>query len=1251
MVLGLRYLVLPNIQDYKDRIAQQAGQAAGQKITIGDIKASWDGLNPHLDLYQVDLYDSQNRVALSLDHIETSLSWLSLVLAEPRLSSIIVYQPRLTIRRETDGTLYVAGISMSGPSRPEFPNWLLRQSNIDVQDASVIWQDDLRHAPPLALEKLTLRLSSPAWESFIGHHRFGLRATPSVGASHPIDIRGNFLGKDVSHPEEWDGTLYARVEGTDISAWRHWLDYPFDLREGFGAAQFWLKIDNGKAESITTDVLLANVRTRFGKNAPEAVLNNLSGRLAWQHLKNGQSIEAERLKLSTPEGLEMHNGKVIIKTQTINGKPVVNGDVRLDEVGLEQISVFAGYLPVADSFKKALEDLAPRGKLQQLALGWSGDAENPDKYSLRGNFNGLGINPYRGVPGFSNLNGSLDANQSGGSLNIDAHNATLDLKNVLRMPTPADNLSGQIKWTVKKDLLDVKISNLAISNAHLAGTVDATYRYTGTGRGEIDLNAKIGHADAKYAFYYYPTVLGEDTMHWLDTSILAGRAENVGVTVRGKLDEFPWTDEKRGLFQVKANISDAVLDYATDWPRLEGLRLAMLFQGNRMELNADQGHLLGNQIIKTKAVIPVLDAEHPFVEINGELQGPADEAIKYVNNSPVLQAIDRFTDGLRATGNGKLTLALHIPLDTNGMGSKVKGSYTMNNASLLGDADFPPLENINGRLDFTESGVRAQNVSAQIFGGPAQFSLENGKDGALKVTAQGRMNDSSIRQALNLPLADKLHGGAEWSGEINVRKHQAEMVIKSSLVGLSSSLPPPFEKGTVAALPLRIEKKLQGEKQDLITLSLGNIASARLLRSEQGGNMRTDRGEINFGGTAELPAKPGLNIRGSIAHFDLDQWQELLGDSKTGNSGNLDIAGINLAFGTLDLFGRRINELNLTAKAITDGWQVGMQSREITGDALWLRSGRGKVVARLKNLTIPSAAPAKLTDADTPARKDTEYPALDITAEAFEVKQKKLGRLQLLANQQGDDWAIDKLVISNPDSTLTADGEWHNWKFHPNTKVNLTWNISDIGKTLERFGYPDAIKGGKADLSGQLKWPGSPHEFNFAELGGNLQLDAEQGQFLKIQPGVGRLFSVLSLQNLPRRLTFDFRDVFSAGFTFDKISTSVRIDKGVMHSDDFRMEGPTAKVEMRGETDLNHETQNLHIKVTPLISDSLALAAFAGGPAVGAAAWVAQKLLKDPLNKIAAYEYDITGTWDNPQEAKSKSNGSTQPSVPTLPGK
>jgi uncharacterized protein YhdP len=106
----------------------------------------------------------------------------------------------------------------------------------------------------------------------------------------------------------------------------------------------------------------------------------------------------------------------------------------------------------------------------------------------------------------------------------------------------------------------------------------------------------------------------------------------------------------------------------------------------------------------------------------------------------------------------------------------------------------------------------------------------------------------------------------------------------------------------------------------------------------------------------------------------------------------------------------------------------------------------------------------------------------------------------------------------------------------------------------------------------------------------------------------------------------------------------VNINKGIMYSDNFKMEGPAAKVEIKGDTDLDKETLHLHVRATPFISDTVSLAALAGGPAVGAAAYIAQKILKDPLNKIAETEYEIVGTWADPQERDTKPSILNKPS-------
>jgi uncharacterized protein YhdP len=57
---------------------------------------------------------------------------------------------------------------------------------------------------------------------------------------------------------------------------------------------------------------------------------------------------------------------------------------------------------------------------------------------------------------------------------------------------------------------------------------------------------------------------------------------------------------------------------------------------------------------------------------------------------------------------------------------------------------------------------------------------------------------------------------------------------------------------------------------------------------------------------------------------------------------------------------------------------------------------------------------------------------------------------------------------------------------------------------------------------------------------------------------------VLSLQALPRRLTLDFRDVFSEGFAFDFVRGDVTIEQGIAATNNLQMKGVNAAVLMEG---------------------------------------------------------------------------------------
>ncbi|MFZ0105652.1 MAG: AsmA-like C-terminal region-containing protein, partial [Thiobacillus sp.] len=150
-------------------------------------------------------------------------------------------------------------------------------------------------------------------------------------------------------------------------------------------------------------------------------------------------------------------------------------------------------------------------------------------------------------------------------------------------------------------------------------------------------------------------------------------------------------------------------------------------------------------------------------------------------------------------------------------------------------------------------------------------------------------------------------------------------------------------------------------------------------------------------------------------------------------------------------------------------------------------------------------------------------------------------------------------------------------------------------------------------------------------LAGTLDFHASKGQFLKVDPGAAKLLGVLSLQSLPRRLSFDFRDIFSDGFAFDEISATMRIAQGVVYSDNFQMLGPAAKVNMSGMANLDAESVQLRLKVFPKLSEGVAVAgALIAGPLAGVGAYAAQKILRDPIEEASSREYIVSGPWAEP---------------------
>ncbi len=499
--LFIHFWLMPNINQFKDDIANFATQAAKQKVVIGNINAYWQGVNPHLSISNIDIFDAENRPALQLKNTNVGLSWLSIPLLEPHLAEITIRDPELTVRRISSGEIFVAGISMSGESKPDLPNWLLRQNQLVINNAKVVWLDEKRNAPSLSLDNLNIELFTPLWRGIVKNHTFLISATPSVGTYNPIHISGNFYGNDVSQTEKWRGNINVALKNGNLAAFKPWLDYPIDLQSGTGSTDVAIKFANHQIQSVISNVTLENLQLQFRPNTAPLTLNKLSGKIDWASIHQGSfinttnthagyTISVNDLTLSAHNGMHLQqvHGRY---TKTSDGMQTL--DLGLAHLDIALVQPYLLQMPLPEGMQKKITGMSAQGSLDAVSLKWQAQKEKTTQYQIDAKFDHLTIQPYEKIPGFTNISGEIQADQKNGQLKLDSQNAKLDLKDILRWPIPADRLSGEITWQIRDSATTIDVSQLNISSPHLSGVVDANYIMDGIKGGHLDLRGKFGN--------------------------------------------------------------------------------------------------------------------------------------------------------------------------------------------------------------------------------------------------------------------------------------------------------------------------------------------------------------------------------------------------------------------------------------------------------------------------------------------------------------------------------------------------------------------------------------------------------------------------------------------------------------------------------------------------------------------------------------------------------------------------------------
>jgi uncharacterized protein (TIGR02099 family) len=908
-----------------------------------------------------------------------------------------------------------------------------------------------------------------------------------------------------------------------------------------------------------------------------------------------------------------------------------------------------------------------------------------------------------GRPGWRNAAIELDANETGGKAHLVLNKGALVLPGVFEQPEiDFDAFSTQLAWRIgaaaaagAPPTVEVALTDTRFANADAQGELSIARWQTGAGGahgasgagaipvgrgarlpGRLELAGSLSRGRATAVARYLPLGVTAAARRYVQRAVLDGRVASATFKVKGDLWDFPFaaaasanTGSPGGEFRIAARAEDVSLayvpsevDWISPWPAFTRVSGELLFDRSAMEIRNASASVYGVDLTRVNGTIR--DLLQPVLRIEGQGRGPLADLLRYATTTPIGGWIGNALREVAGAGNADLNLKLEIPIDAVAR-TTVQGRVVLAGNDVRLSSGTPLLAAAKARVDFTQQGFSIAGGSARVLGGDATFDGGMQPDGSLRFTGQGVAGADALRRAPELGalsrLAASMSGQAPYRLALGFVRGHAEVTFTSPLTGLAVDLPVPLKKGADAAWSLRVESRLMAgaatePARDNLRIELGTVLQAQFQR-----DLSRDTPQVQRGAIAVLDALPSLPERGvhavlNLPAIDGDAWQAIA-ERLQGPHAATDAAAaiddsylprtVALRAQSLTSGGRRLTRLvaGVSQDSADATWRGSLDADQLGGYVEYRvaqgAANPGRVYARLARLALPPADVESVENLFVQA--PATVPALDIVIDDFELRGRKLGRVEIEAlNRVGEggvrEWRMSRLAVTNPDAQLAGNGQWQ-----PATTgtgpgrqqrmvMDFKLDVADSGAVLERFGLGGTLRGGKGRLAGQLSWAGSPLSLHIPSLDGRINLALDAGQFLKAGPGAGRLLSVLSLQALPRRLLLDFRDVFQEGFAFDNVTGDVTIDDGVASTNNLRMRGVQAAVLMEGSADINRETQNLRVLVVPEINAGTASLAYAViNPAVGLGSFLAQLFLRRPLIAASTREFTVEGTWAEPK--------------------
>lgn len=1242
LALGALRVLLTHIPDYRDQIQAWVNDTTHLDVRFRELDARWRVFGPEIYITGVEVYAPLGGPLLA-EARAASVGfdfWRALLRAELLPGRLRLIEPEIGLVRTADGRIELEGQAALGPRTYErrFTADDLPTGRLDITDARITFTDQQGQLRDLIVTAPDVTVRRDRNDVDV---QAELLLPEGMGST--LELEGQAHGA-LREPQRLAWKIAASARDVELAGWREQFAALANLPlAGQGNLHVEVALDGRELVAAKLRVQLAQVLLPAGAAASPTRYPVIAGDIDLQRDGPRWRITGRDLELSTDRQAWATSN--LSATWESEAGRLAGLETQATYLRLENLVPFASLAPQSDWREKLLA-LSPEGEVSDLKLAYTPREGAPPDVTIAARFTDLGFNAYGNFPGLRGLGGEASGSSASGGVTIDSRALHFTMPQKFRSPLTADLAHGRIGWTHDEGGWHIQSRQFELRGPHAAADTDIDLTLPGGGASPVlKLHSRFRDAVLTEGWRYLPVdKLRGKVLAWLDGAFLAGRAPSGEFVMDGPTRAFPFRDGE-GEFRVSFAVEGLTLHYADDWPRLENGSLDVEFRNAGLTAQVRKATLNGLTVESGSAQIA--DFKVGDLILKASAAGDAGAALGFLQRSPAGERLGATFMKLQGSGDVRADVDLLLPIKHLEDRRVVVATRIDRARVTLADSGHA-IEALTGDLRIEDKRISSPALVGAYLGGPIRIeltpSVESGGFFENVVRVRGSTSAATLAQAFAVPDTVSVNGSLDWraiaripvalAGDAPDAGARPSLRVESTLKGTVVGLPAPLAKSAAETRRTHVEVQWPRSEEALVRATYGSIlrSQLRFTRGEPGWTL--DRGTVRFGaGDARLPSMAGLELRGTVEELDLSEWLALRSD-KPGKRRLSDyLRSADLAAHDLRLFGFRFSEVRATLLAGERAWSASVDGAQARGSILvpYELKGPEPLVINMTRLRL-SPDDGDQGEGERRGEPDpTQWPDVNVSIADFEAWGKRLGFLRAELKRSSDGIVLQSLSTQAASFTLHGSGAWSVAPQGQQGALKLDLASTDALQTMRDLGYGDTIAGKRFTVAANVTWPGAPDAQLLGRLNGTMSIQIDDGQLLSVQPGAGRIFGLMSVAALPRRLSLDFTDFTDKGLAFDSVRGDFTLKAGDAYTENLLLKGPAAEIGVVGRTGLGQRDYDQTAVVTGSLGQSLPVAgALAAGPVVGAALLVFSQIFKEPLKGITRGYYRITGSWDNP---------------------